>query len=213
MTSWSTSGVYGYTWDVNYEVMDMEQLRNTYPLSGFRILVAAYAQSLKQIEPLDPEGFVLEYAGQQFGLNPTDAQRFWQTLTLSPELIVEGKPEASTSIADLLTAVNKTREILDALKPVRNEMEFEQFRLMADLRAHYLAFKEVELTYNSEDFTRDNFKQLVPELERLMAESKSLDWRFIVLNRGFLYDSEIQDQNRIRNVKLNALYRRVVGNR
>ncbi len=213
MTSWSTSGVYGYTWDVNYEVMDMEQLRNTYPLSGFRILVAAYAQALKQIEPLDPEKFVVEYAGQQFGLNPADAQRFWQTLKQSPELIVEGKPEASTSIAGLLAEVNNTREILKALKPVRNEMEFEQFRLMADLRAFYLSFKEVESVYNSEDFTRDHLKQLVPELEQLIKESKGLDWRFAVLNKGFLHDSEIQDQNRIRNVKLNALYRRVVGNR
>jgi hypothetical protein len=213
MTSWSTSGVYGYTWDVNYEVMDMEQLRNTYPLSGFRILVAAYAQALKQKEPLDPEKFVVEYAGQQFGLNPTDAQMFWQTLTLSPELIVEGKPAASPSISGLLAEVNKTCEILNALKPVRNEMEFEQFRLMADLRAHYLAFKDVESTYNSEDFTRDSLEQLVPELERLMEESKRLDWRFSVLNKGFLHDSEIRDQNRIRNVKLNVLYRRVVGNR
>jgi len=106
--------------------------------------------------------------------------------------------------------LDTARNIMNGLKPVSNQKEFEHFRLMLDLREHYLAFKEVEAVYNSENFTRKNVKQLVPELERLLAESKNLDQRFSKLNKGFLYDSEIQDQNRIRNRKLNVLYHRLV---
>lgn len=87
MTSWSTSGVYGFTWDVDYDVVDMVQIRNTYPMSGFRILIASYAQALKQKEPLEAEKFVLEYAKKRFGLSTGDAKVLWQFFSAKPELI------------------------------------------------------------------------------------------------------------------------------
>ena len=213
MTSWSTSGIYGFTWDVGYEVVDMEQIRNTYPLSGFRILVASYAYSLKQKEPIDPEKFVVRYADERFGLSSNDGERLWQALIVSPELIVEGKPEESPSIAKMRISNNLSRKLLNEMKPVRNKKEFEHFRLMADLREYYLAYKELELEYNSENFTRKKSNQLISELERLRLESKKLDNRFSDLNKGFLYDSEIRDQNRIRNAQVNVLYKRIVGSK
>ena len=213
MTSWSTSGLYGFTWDVNYEVVDMEQIRNTYPLSGFRILVASYAQALKQLEPIDPKGFVIGYANERFGLSVNDGEKLWQALSVSPELIVEGKPAASSSIAEMRTDNNVARKLLNELKPSGNKKEFEHFRLMSDLREHYLAFKEIESVYNSEKFTKSNSRQLIHELEKLKLESKKLDRRFSDLNKGFLYSSEIRDQNRIRNEKLDVLYKRIAGAR
>ena len=108
---------------------------------------------------------------------------------------------------------NVARKILNELKPVRNKKEFQHFRLMADLREYYLAYKELESEYNSENFTRNKSNQLIPELERLRLELKKLDDRFSDLNKGFLYDSEIRDQNRIRNEQVNVLYKRIVGAR
>jgi hypothetical protein len=208
MTSWSTSGLYGFTWDVGYEVIDMEQIRNTYPLSGVRILVAAYAQALKQKEPINSKEFVAKYANERFGLTGKEGEKFWKALTVFPELIVAGKPTGSQSIAEMRLNSEGARKILYELKPTRNKKEFEHFRLMIDLRGHYLAFEELKSIYNSDQFTRSNSDQLMPELERLLAESKTLDKRFFDLNKGFLYDSEIRDQNRIRNLSLNILYNR-----
>ena len=69
MTSWSTSGVYGFTWDVGYDVIDMEQIRNTYPLSGFRILIASFAEALNSPQAIEPKDFVQKYAKERFGLD------------------------------------------------------------------------------------------------------------------------------------------------
>ena len=213
MTSWSTSGLYGFTWDVGNEVIDMEQIRNTYPMSGFRILIASYAQALKQQEPISPESFVVGYAGERFGLDGSDGEKLWLALTVSPELIVDGKPAVSQSIEKMRASNDVARKILNELNPSKNKKEFEHFRLMADLRDYYLAIEELESTYNSENFIRSKSKQLMPELERLTTESKQLDRRFTELNKGFLYDSEIRDQNRIRNERLNVLYERIAGAR
>lgn len=211
MTSWSTSGLYGFSWDVGYKVVDMEQIRNTYPLSGFRILLASYAKSLKQLEALSPVDFVVKYAQNRFGLTSNDGEKLWKALQVSPELIVNGKPTVSHSIAEMRQNNNVGRNILHELKPVKNKKEFEHFILMSDLREFYLAFKEVESEYNSDDFTRSESKQLIPELERLRTESKNLNQRFSDLNKAFLYDSEINDQNRIRNKQLNVLYQHLLN--
>lgn len=211
MTSWSTSGLYGFTWDTEYKVIDMEQIRNTYPLSGFRILLASYAQSLKQLEPLNAENFVVEYAQNRFGLNCSDGDKLWKALMVSPERINQGKPAFSHSIAEMRENNNVARHLLSELKPKSNKKEFEHFRLMSDLRDYFLAFKDLEAEYNSKSFTRGKSQQLIPQLERLRRESKKLDKRFTDLNKGFLYDSEIRDQNRIRNEQLNVLYQRLVG--
>ncbi|MFA9388863.1 MAG: family 20 glycosylhydrolase [Prolixibacteraceae bacterium] len=213
MTSWSTSGLYGFSWDTDYKVIDMEQMRNVYPLSGFRILIASYAQSLKQLDALDPENFVVDYAQKQFGLSPSDGEKLWKALIVSPERIIEGKPASSNSVAEMRLNNNVARNLLKELKPARNKNEFEHFRLMSDLREFYLAVNQVEAEYNSEKFSIGKSLQLIPELKRLRTESKKLDKRFSDLNKGFLYDSEISDQNRIRNQQLNVLYERLVGAR
>jgi hypothetical protein len=213
MTSWSTSGLYGFTWDVGNEVIDMEQIRNTYPMSGFRILIASYAQALKQQAPISPEMFVVSYAKERFGLSESDGKKLWKALTFPPELLVYGKPTVSKFIAEMRESNNIACNILNELKPSANTKEFEHFRLMADLRNLYLTFEEVNAQYNSENFARSKAKELIPELEKLMKESKILDQRFTGLNKGFLYDSEIRDQNRIRNEQLNVVYQRIIGER
>jgi len=213
MTSWSTSGLYGFTWDVNYEVTDMEQIRNTWPLSGFRILLASYAEALSNKEPLDPHGFVLRYAAERFGLSESEGEFFWEILTISPELIVNGKPATSPSIKAMRETVEEAVEKMNALKPVSNTDEFEHFRLMLDIRLHYLRFKEAEGRFNAPGFSADDKDGVIADLEKLIAETRSLDNRFAKLNRGYLHESEIAHQNAIRNRKLLLLHRRLTGYR
>lgn len=213
MTSWSTSGLYGFTWDVNYEVMDMEQIRNTYPLSGFRILIASYAQALASEKPLDPEAFVISYGISRFGLTEEEGRKLWKVLTLSPELIVNGKPAISGSIEEMRAGVDSAAVIMHAMHPVKNKKEFEHFRLMLDIRAHYLAFKQAEAEFNSPGFSISDKPDLLRRLEALDRASKPLDRRFAKLNRGFLYPSEIKEQNEIRDRKLKLLIERLKGDR
>lgn len=63
-------------YDRGWEVQEMEQIRNVYPLNGFRILLAAYAQSLNQVEPLNPESFVVKYAVERFGMTEDEVGYF-----------------------------------------------------------------------------------------------------------------------------------------
>ena len=213
MTSWSTSGLYGFTWDVNYEVTDMEQVRNTWPLSGFRILLASYAEALNSLEPIDPHAFVVRYARERFGLTEAEGELLWETLTIPPELIVNGKPATSPSIAVMRETVEEAVAKMQTLKPQSNTDEFEHFRLMLDIRLHYLKFREAEARFNAPGFSIEDKESVVADLEGLMAETKDLDRRFAKLNRGFLHETEIRQQNEIRNRKLMLLHRRLTGNR
>ncbi|MFD2525312.1 family 20 glycosylhydrolase [Flavihumibacter stibioxidans] len=209
MTSWSTSGLYGFTWDSGYELVDMLQVRNNYPLSAFRILVASFAEALKTLDPINPEAFVKRYAEERFGLKENDRQRFWQAITTDPKQVVITRPDAVSEISGLRIKNDTARKILKELMPLRNQKEFEHYRLMFDLRGFYLDFKEIEAVYNSADFNRSKAKTLVPRLEKLRSASKTLDRRFYDLNKGFLHEEEIREQNLIRNQKLEVLFQRI----
>ena len=209
MTSWSTSGVYGFTWDVGYDVIDMEQIRNTYPMTGFRILIAAFAESLKQQEPLNPKAFVLKYAEDRFGLKIDEGEKLWEFLSVRPELIQNGKPTRSESILDVRESYTEVRDGLCEIKPEKNTEEFAHFKLMADLRIHYLKFKEVEAEYNSDDFEVEDSPKLLAKLNEISAEAEELNDRFARLHQDFLYDAEIRDQNAIRIQPVDVLYNRL----
>ncbi len=213
MTSWSTTGHYGYTWDVDWEVLDLEPVRNTYPLSGFRILLASYAEALSQEAPIDPHGFVVKYASERFGLTEGEGELLWEILTISPEIIRDGKPESSSSIAEMRETVIEAVAKMNKLKPKNNINEFEHLRLMLDIRDHYLAFRDVESRFNAPDFSINDKESVAAELKKLIQESRGLDKRFVKLNKGFIHDSEIADQNMVRNRKLLLLYDRLTGKR
>lgn len=210
MTSWSTSGVYGFTWDSGYNVIDMEQIRNNYPLSGFQILIASYANSLQNNSPIQPKKFVLNYAKNHFGLNEEDSQVLSEFLFSKPELIINGKPTESKNVNEILIYFGKIRNNLAVLKPEKNIKEFNHFKLMADLRIHYLHFQNVVEQYNSESFRIDDTTILVTKLDKIIEEADELNKRFIALNKGFLYDSELQNQNELRIQPVKVLYNRLI---
>jgi hypothetical protein len=210
MTSWSTTGLYGFTWDSNYEVLDMKQVRNTYPLSGFRILVSSYAQAIKSNDPLDVKSFILNYASERFGFTNEESEKFWQTFILPQELIKDGIPVKSSSINDLLSETEQIKNILYTLSPKKNKMEFEHFRLMIDLREFYLKYQELKSIYNSPVFSGNMAKKMLPQFELLFKQSEQLDKRFYKLNHKFIYKSEIEQQNEFRRMDLMNIYKRVV---
>ena len=209
MTSWSTSGLYGFSWDVGYDVAEMTQIRNTYPMSGFRILIASYAEAVARQEAIDPQKFALKYGKERFGLNEEDALKLWDFLAYKPELISNGKPVWSKDIAEVKSKYEAVRKEILAVNPSKNKKEFAHFQLMADLRMHYLDFKQVEAVYNSEGFSQDMAAPLIDDLKGILADSKLLSARFFELNKGFLYDTEIQEQNRLRTLPMQVLYSRL----
>ncbi|HKK42767.1 MAG TPA: family 20 glycosylhydrolase [Bacteroidales bacterium] len=208
MTSWSTSGEYGYTWDTDNEVIKLHAIRNVYPLSGFRILVAAYAQSLRQDVPLDPKAFVVKYARERFGLTAAEGEKLWDILCASPEQVTPGD---TADLERISRSVSHAEELMASLAPGAHMKEFEHLRLMLDLRLYYLDFMKIESVYESNRYNRETAKIILPELKRLLDESKSLNDRFADLNKGFLYPDEIKEQNHIRNEKLEEVYAAVAG--
>lgn len=211
MTSWSTSGVYGFTWDTNDEVIDMHAIRNVYPLSGFRILIAAYVQSLTQPEPLNPQSFVVQYAQDRFGLTKAEGEKLWKILIASPKLVNLRGSASMFELDTIRQSVSQAEKLMASIMPKDHVPEFEHLRLMIDLRSFYLDFRVVESVYESDQFNREMANEILPELKRLLAESKSLDERFAELNEGFLYPDEIKEQNQIRNKKLKNIYEAVAN--
>jgi hexosaminidase len=213
MTSWSTSGLYGYEWDSFWEVIEMHTIRHVYPLAGYRILLSAYARALDRENPIQPAAFVAEYARERFGLTEDEGNQLWVALTTDPSVVTGGKNRENEDVRIVLNRVRDARNIMHSLKPLAHQKEFEHFRLMFDIREHYLRFKEVESSVQSEDFSRKDRIHICQELERLMAEADSLDKRFAEQNRGFLYDSEIAQENMVRRRKMSLLYERLAGKR
>jgi len=204
LTSWSTSGIYGYTWDEYYNVLDMEQVRNVYPLSGFRISLAYYSQALKSNSFLSPASFVMKYGMDRFGLSAKHAALLWESLAQSQQMVYN-----ETELNSQQAANTYARRLLSEIKVSRNAKEFDHYILMADLRAHYLSVLQLEFHYNSESFTRSNADDILPKLEQLIENSILLDKRFFDLNQNFLYESELEDQSRIRNLLLHTLYDKI----
>lgn len=206
MTSWSTSGTYGFSYDMGWEVIEMFPVRYVYPLSGFRILVAAYGESLKNNAPIDPQAFVSKYGQERFGFTPEESLLLWEILKAPQETISKGKDSKGKPIKDVKAEAITVQKQLSSLHPEKNITEFEHLRLMFDIRIQYLAFKEIESRYQSGQFERSQAKVFLKELDPLVTEAKNLDKRFQSLNKGFLYDEEITEINRTRNDKLNIMY-------
>src|SRR5699024_7438566 len=97
------------------------------------------------------------------------------------------------------------------LKPHRNKDEFKQYRLMADLRGYYLRFQEIKASFNADNYTRDKSQLLISQINKLRKRSKKLDKRFYKLNKGYLYDSEIERQKKVRNSPVYNLYKQLLA--
>lgn len=221
MTSWSTSGQYSFIFDELWEVQKTYPIRNVYPLSGFRILVAAYAESLKRPEPLNSDSFILNYGTNRFGLNINESNLLLELLKTPQELIKNGKEE-STDKALFAGHENATIRILEkewdvyevknafvslqskmkSIQPKFNKTEFEHLRLMLDLRVYYLEKKCLEAEFQSQSFDGKNAIILLKQTDKLIAKSKIITKRFVTLNKGYLPNVELLEITKLMDEKL-----------
>lgn len=211
MTSWSTSGGYSPVFETEDNILDLYAIRHVYPISGFNILLAAYAESVKSDKPLDIDAFIASYCKKQYGFNAEQSILFWKALKTAPYQIDQGKvasPKPLT-VQQVLDSTKQAAQVLHALVPSKNQQEFEHYRLMEDIRVHYLAYEEIEKRANARDFSPGQIPGVLVQLKNLMAEGDQLDQRFNSLNKDYLYPSELAQENELRDAKARLLYQRL----
>jgi len=194
-------------------IMTAWSSRHTYPLSGFRILVVAYIRALQQKEPIRPSVFVKKYAQERFGLTAYNGEKLWKALRADPSRIINNKTKQGESIKTVLNKVRAAQKLMASIKPRYNRKEFEHLKLMTDIREYYLTFKEIESRVQSDNFISKKISKVSQELKSLFKTASRLDERFSQQNKGFLYDSEILQENMIRNQELNLLYEQLTRKR
>lgn len=205
MTSWSTSGVYDYKWGFSDALLEMFPVRNVYPLVGFNILVAAYSKALNIDDAIDPEEFVIDYGQKHFGLSEEDGAVLWNYLAHDQVVIRAGKNIDEENISKIRKDFREVSQPIRLMKPKINQKEFEHFRLMADIRLFYLSVRQVEAITESSNFNLSQRDRIGKLLKPLMIISKELNSRFIDLNEGYLFPSELDRLNGLRNERLNRL--------
>jgi hypothetical protein len=183
LTSWSTSGAYSYLYEAENDLLDLQAIRHVYPLTGFNILIAAYLASLQG--PLDIDGFIQNYCRDRFGFTPAQARTFQTAL-----------------FADSPTVT---------LHPLRGQTEFDHYLLMMAIHAEYLAFREIERRANQPDADPKDLAQNLHDL--LDKDDSVLAQKFIELNQGSYYLSELKAENDLRTEKMRLLYDRLTKNR
>ena len=208
MTSWSTSGAYSYLYESEDNMSQLYAIRQVYPITGFNILLAAFMKSIITSEPLNTEAFIAGYCAKAYGFTALQARNFWQALKITPYEVEGGmvKSPVPLSLSALADSVTKAANVFHNLKPLKGREEFEQYRLMADIRVQYIRFLEIEKQVNANHFKQDEIPSILQKLQALMTTATLLDQRFIALNKSSFYVSELKAANQYRNRKLQLLY-------
>lgn len=211
MTSWSTSGQYSPVFETSDDITDLYAIRHVYPVTGFDMLLKAYAESLQTEKPLNIVGFVETYSAHRYGFTKPQSLSFWKAITAAPYEVRQGKVAAASGITvqQLLDSEAVATKTLNQLQPLKNKEEFEHYRLMADIRTLYLRYEKIEGEVNTPDFTNAQVPSVLQQLQQLMNKAKVIDERFIRLNRNTLYNDELMQENRLRNSKIDLLYERL----
>jgi len=215
MTSWSTSGQYSQVFESENDLTEEYAIRHVYPLSGFNMLIAAYAESIKSTQPLNIDDFITRYCAAQYGFDAGQAAKFWKALKTTPYEIVHGevKSRSPLTVHQMLDSTKVALDILYDLQPSKNKDEFEHYRLIAGIRANYLEFHDILQRVNSPEFTPAQVPGVLDELKSMMINEDLLDLHFLQLNKNFLYPTEIKEENELRNIRVRLLYDRLSRNK
>ena len=184
-TSWSTSGTYGYVWDYK-SVTDIVPVREVYPSQAFDILWQAFFEAVERTEPLRDD-FITDYLAAHFGLAPRDAASL-AGYFMQPQRSVSGKDFSRQAIDAELAGALSLRELVRSVSPRKNKSDYAHLCLMADIRIHYLRFKEVERAWETGEIGRE---ELPVKLKPLIRESDRLRRRFVRLNKKALKDPSL----------------------
>jgi hexosaminidase len=213
MTSWSTSGVYNPLFNADDEVVELYAVRHVYPLSGFRLLVAAYTEALRDTG-FDAATFMTRYCHERYALDEAGAGNLRNALFNAPYKVINGKVVSSSgmSLDALLDSARASARVLHSLRPAQHAAEFEHYRLMADIRVYYLSYLVIEEEVNNAGSISD-YQKCAAEVHALMATEAQLDEAFGRLNGETLYPAAIKEENAIRVYRTHELYERLTNAR
>ncbi len=200
LTSWSTSGMYGYDWDTHGEVAKLLPIRRVYPHAGLPILSVAFAEAVRTHAPLDIGGFIGDYAGAHFGFGRKEAGRFHRALMLSSH-----PPPPSVDSAAALKDAQTAKRMFAALSPRRGQREFAHYRLIADLLEQHLRFTALSDSLQVPDCPRTRFSAVRRKLPKLVSETHALNKRFAALNAQNLHAGEILEESAYKLKNIRAL--------
>ncbi|MBS1600371.1 MAG: beta-N-acetylhexosaminidase [Bacteroidetes bacterium] len=213
MTAWSTSGEYDTRWESSSDIFDLYAIRHVYPITGFNMLFAAYAESLKSPQPLAIENFITKYCAESYGFNKEQADMLWKALRTAPYEVEQGKvlSPSPISIKELSDSARMAIKILSSLHPQKNVEEFEQYKLMADIRLQYLEYEQIENEVNDVAFTKEKAAGILSRLKGLMSNADEIGKRFINLNKNYYNEGELKEENESRNMKIKLLYEKLMS--
>ena len=227
LTSWSTSGEYGYEWFWP-EVVEIFPLRQVYPHAypndAFRMNTLGFIEAVQQEKTFKPKDFAHQYAQRRFGLTAGESERLWNILTdesLSNKVIIgssplsgiKGLPDSKRVVSATLVKVRELQAALTKIVPKKNPKEFAHYHLQIDFREYYLSFRQIQYLVQSTGFSEKNNLEAIKQLEQLLARSVELNKRFKKLFTGKLYDTEIERLNQYRNKKAILLHQRLTRDR
>ena len=227
LTSWSTSGEYGYEWFWP-EVVEIFPLRQVYPHAypndAFRMNTRGFIEAVQQEKTFKPKDFAHQYAQRRFGLTAGESERLWNILTdeslnnkvsigSSPLSGIKGLPDNKRVVSVTLAKVRKLQAALTKIVPKKNPKEFAHYHLQIDFREYYLSFRQIQYLVQSTGFSEKNNLEAIKQLEQLLARSVELNKRFKKLFTGKLYDTEIERLNQYRNKKAILLHQRLTRDR
>jgi hexosaminidase len=214
MTSWSTSGVYSYHNENEADIIDLYAIRRVYPLTGFNLLLKAFNDGLQSASPLDMTSFINQYGKERYGFNEQQSHQLWTALTRIPYQVRNGRAVGTNlSIRQMVDSAAISAKILANLKPSKNHNDLEHYRLMANTRWLYLAFKDLENQANSNDFDNKENQVLLMKLKELINYGEKLNRKYIKINKAVFYTSELKVDNELRIIKIKLLYERLARKR
>src|SRR5206468_2527559 len=109
----------------------------------------------------------------------------------------------------ILDSTRAASAVLRRLDPLKNKEEFEQYRLMTDIRINYLQYEAIEAHANEPRFTVAGVPAILTELKKVIDDEADLDKRFNSLNKDVLYPAELAQENELRGAKARILYDRL----
>lgn len=186
-TSWSTSGEYGYSYTGQLAVIEIQPMRQVYPLSGFDILQQAFFEASRSETQFDPESFIRKYCSEKFGFGPEAVETMWEYFNL-PQTVFTFRNSAG--IGDELEATLEMQKKISSLRPRSGKTEFAHLRMMIDIRVNYLKFMELKYRVESGDFNASMKGETASALKKVSRECRKLQRRFCRLNRNYLKHPE-----------------------
>jgi hexosaminidase len=213
LTSWSTSGVYSPIGESGYDLLDLIPVRRVYPLAGFNMLIDAFAESMRHEQPINTEKFIVDYCAKNYGFTNNQAIAFWNALKAAPYEMGNGKVKGPISLKQLLDSTTLASKTIFSLVPTKNQLEYEQYKLMVNIRLQYLKYQALEEQVNNYNFRADKIPPIAKQLKEVIDTVKNINKKFIEVNKRNYYTSELELENELHIEKMQLLYDRLARNK